>query len=295
MNKIIKKVSKKILPKKIRLLTRKPYIKIRNKIKYGSFDFFQSVEFENITSCNRRCSYCPNSIYERGLIKNKKIMNEPLFKKIIDELATFDFSGRVSPVFFGEPLLDERLPDWIKYMRKKLPNASIIIHSNGDVLTIDLYNRLIEAGLDILVITEHGQEMSYSMKELLKKFHKVKYKDDYMHDEAYAPFGTKKATILYRDIKNKNNLYNRGGLLKNMKPIETKKPICKLPSDIFLIDYTGNVILCCNDYFSNIKFGNLTKESILDIWNKKEFKEIRRQLSKGIMRLDMCKKCKNIS
>lgn len=292
MRKLIKKIGKIILPRKLRVMARKPYLKLKNKIKYGNFDFFQSVEFENITSCNRRCSYCPNSIYDRGLVKNKKIMDEALFKKIIDELASFNFSGRVSPVFFGEPLLDERLTEWTAYVRKRLPSAAIIIHSNGDLLTLGLYDDLVKSGVDLFVITEHGESMSYSMKELLKKFHETKYKDDYMHDKAYAPIGQNKATILYRDIKKKNNLYNRGGLLENMPPVKAEKLICKLPSDIFLIDYQGNVILCCNDYFSNIKFGNIKDESILEVWNKKEFKKIRNELSKGDFRLDMCKKCK---
>lgn len=292
MQKLIKKIGKRILSRKLRVLARKLYLKLKNKIKYGNSDFFSSVEFENITTCNRRCSYCPNSIYDRGLIKNKKIMNETLFKKIVDELASFNFDGRVSPVFFGEPLLDERLTVWTAYMRKKLPNATIIIHSNGDFLTLGLHDNLVKSGVDLFVITEHGENMSYNIKELLKNFHEVKYKDDYMHDKAYAPIRQSKATILYRDIKKKNNLYNRGGLLENMLPIKVKKPICELPSSILLIDYQGNVILCCNDYFSKIKFGNIKNESILNIWNKKEFKKIRNELKKGNFRLDMCKKCK---
>lgn len=292
MRKLIKRIGKRILPRKLRIAARKPYLKLKNKIKYGSFDFFQSVEFENITSCNRRCSYCPNSIYDRGLIKNKKVIDEALFKKIIDELSGFKFSGRISPVFFGEPLLDERLTEWTAYIRKNLPNADIIIHSNGDLLTYKLYNNLIKSGVDLFVITEHGEHMAHNIKELLKNFQETNYKDDYMHDKAYAPVGQKKATILYRDLKKKNNLYNRGGLLKNMDPIKTKKLVCKLPSEILLIDYQGNIILCCNDYFSKIKFGNIKNETILDIWDKKEFKKIRNELAKGDFRLDMCKKCK---
>lgn len=292
MYKTLETVGKKLLPRRVRLFIRKPYIKLRNRLKYGEVDFFSAVEFENITTCNRRCSYCPNSIYERGLAKNKKIMEESLFKKIVEELAVIKFSGRISPVFFGEPLLDDRLVDWIKYVRENLPDALIIIHSNGDILTFELHNNLIKAGVNIFVITEHGDEMSCNMRNLLEKFHVVKYEDDYMHNVAYAPIGQKKATILYRDLKKNNNLYNRGGLLKDMPAIKVEKTICELPSEILLIDYQGNIILCCNDYFSKIKFGNIKDESILDIWNKKEFKDTRSQLRKGDFRFDMCKKCK---
>jgi len=31
---------------------------------------FSVVEVETSTACNLRCNYCPNSVYERGLLKN---------------------------------------------------------------------------------------------------------------------------------------------------------------------------------------------------------------------------------
>lgn len=94
-------------------------------------------------------------------------MSEKLFKKIIDELASINFRGRVSPHFYGEPLLDKRLPDLVRYVREKLPFSSIVIFSNGDPLTINLFNKLIESGVNQFCITEHGKTMSKNMRQVM--------------------------------------------------------------------------------------------------------------------------------
>jgi radical SAM protein with 4Fe4S-binding SPASM domain len=53
----------------------------------------------------------------------------------------------------------------------------------------------------------------------------------------------------------------------------------------------GDVIVCCHDYHNTIKFGNVKKEKLMDIWNKQGYRELRRELRKGIQRYDLCKNC----
>jgi sulfatase maturation enzyme AslB (radical SAM superfamily) len=63
------------------------YQELNSLLRYGTTDMFIDFDIETITTCNRRCSYCPNSIFERSLPKNEKLMDKELFEKIIDELA----------------------------------------------------------------------------------------------------------------------------------------------------------------------------------------------------------------
>ena len=128
---------------------------LKNILLFGTLDIIHDINMETSTVCNRRCSYCPNSIYDRGLEKNKKDMPFWLFKKIIDELSEINFEGRLSPHFFNEPLLDERIFTLIKYAITKLPKARIVLYTNGDFLTPITYNALIEAGVSGFVITSH--------------------------------------------------------------------------------------------------------------------------------------------
>lgn len=88
---------------------------IKFVVRYGHWDFFSDFNIEINTSCNRRCAYCPNSVFERGLIANERLMDEAIYCKLIDELATINFRGRLSPQLYGEPLLDRRLVPLMAY------------------------------------------------------------------------------------------------------------------------------------------------------------------------------------
>jgi len=264
--------------------------KFKLLVKYKTIDFFEIVEIEINTGCNRRCYYCPNSKYDRELLMNRKFMDEGLFRKIIDELSDLDYFGRIHPSFYGEPLLDKRLPDLVKYTREKLPKAHIRILTNGDFLTVNLFNHLLSCGVNSFEISLHESgSMSKNIALLL----------EYLKDKPEL----KKKVLLrtpQKEVKKElsklgfrvdylNSLFNRGGLIE--VPKEILRPIskCDAPSKCLEIDVNGNVVLCCNDYLSSVVLGNLKEESIMEVWRKN--KEIRRKIRKGIFEFDICKKC----
>lgn len=248
--------------------------KTKNIVKHGMSDFITDLNIEINTSCNRRCDYCPNSLHDRSLPENEKLMPESLFKKIIDELAEIGFSGRISPHHYGEPLLDHRLIDFIVYARDKLPKAKIILVTNGDYLALELYCRLVESGVNGFHITQHGAHMSANISEL---FRYLKRNPGW------------KARIDYLKYTERTPLYNRGGEVSPQ--VLNLNPRCKSARNAVVIDFAGNVILCSNDYHSSVKFGNLNKDSLIEIWNSNNYSLLRKQLLKGIYGLDICKRC----
>jgi radical SAM protein with 4Fe4S-binding SPASM domain len=103
-------------------------------------------------------------------------------------------------------------------------------------------------------------------------------------------------TSKYKPIINYNpitkTLMNRGGILDNKGAVMIRtvdKCFVQRISPVILSN--GDFILCCNDYFGKYSFGNIIKERIIDIWNKPAYRIIRKDLSKGIFNLDICKKC----
>ena len=258
------------IPEKIKYRLKSIY----SSMLFGSEDFLSMfvVEVETITACNRRCAHCPNSKFDRGLKKNTRKMDRKIFYKLIDELSEYNFTGEIHPHFYGEPLMDERLPEFVEYTRKKLPFAKIIIYTNGDFLTIDTYQKLSKSGVAGFFVTQHPPG---ELKEVRKVLNYINKHGD---DGAWVAC-------------NELNQYNtRGGLieLKNAVHIDH----CGLPSRHITIDHNGNIILCCRDYFSTIKFGNIRDEKLLDIWKKPRYKKIREELRKGMLKLEICKKCK---
>lgn len=243
---------------------------------------FNSVSVENTSRCNRKCSYCPNS----NIGRPRNDMDINLYHKIIDELSEINFSGRFTPHFYGEPLLDIRIIEMMRYTRIKLPKAFIVIFTNGDLLDYNLYNKLIGVGVNYFQISQHSEEMSVNLKDLFSHLNKNDIKN----------------RIKFVNMYKKKDLINRGGLInlpkQNFVKMFIKKiyrwirPVCFV--DAITIDYEGNCVLCCNDYLSSVKFGNVKNESIVDIWNKPEYQNIRNQLMiKNKKTLNICKKCEN--
>ncbi|MFH1972236.1 MAG: radical SAM protein [archaeon] len=256
--------AKRLVPNKI-----KPFLG-RIFFKHHKFDSFSIVEIETTTVCNRRCSYCPNAIYDRGLIENKKEMDIELFKKIINELAEINYKGAIHPHFYGEPLLDKRLPELIRYAKEKLPKVELVIFTNGDLINIEKYNELVKAGTNRFMIAQHSKDELENVNEL------IEYKK--IHED-----GVK---VVYNKLK---TYFNRGDLIKVEEKI--KNDYCLFPSTNITIDYDGNVILCCNDYLSKVKYGNVKSEKLMDIWNKPFYQKIREGTKKGIYNLELCKTC----
>lgn len=237
--------------------------------------FPRAIEIETNTSCNRRCSHCPNSIYDRGLIENEQLMPPVLFHKIIDELSELEYNGKISPVFYGEPLLDGRIEGFMRYARKKLPDSHILIYTNGDFLTPGKYFELVEAGVDEFLVTQHAEDIPAGIKKL------------------NSHFGGKPGLpvpITYQTFTPETELYNRGGLLH--VPAKNPVPGCAYEWIMrIVIDYKGDVILCNNDYFGSVTFGNLQEEKLIDIWMNQKYRDIRKRLRDQQYTLPLCRKC----
>lgn len=252
-------------------------LRMRNMAKYGTAEIFSHVWLETITTCNRRCAYCPNSTHDRGLKRNQKLMSEALFCKVIDELAALGWTGEVAPNFYGEPLLDDRLVDWIAYVRARLPSSTVILFSNGDLLDMGRYQELLAAGVRRFMITRHGPASQPNVEEILA------YREQHGGGGAAFEYGT------VRDIA-RGRLSNRGGLV-DLGTRGTKAAACDLPSRKTGIDVEGNVLICCHDYLGTAIMGNVRERRLLEVWKDPRYRKLRRDIGKGRYELELCRKC----
>ncbi len=82
-------------------------------------------------------------------------------------------------------------------------------------------------------------------------------------------------------------------MLKSVRQeyIKSTKP-CFEPRRNFVIDSYGKVVLCYNDYLSEIVIGDLNKESIMRVWKGKRMSNIRKELARGNRKIyKMCEEC----
>ncbi|MGN5380911.1 radical SAM/SPASM domain-containing protein [Streptomyces lasalocidi] len=228
------------------------------------------VEVETTTYCNRRCSYCPNSIFDRGTRANEVRMPEDLFHKIVSDLGRNHFCNQFSPHNYGEPLADPRMPELLKMARKEMPLARIALYTNGDYLTLDSFQEL-SRSVDAFIVTQHGDRMPRGVQQIMKHY------DDSPPKMRYKTSQQIKA-----------NASNRAGLI----PLQVRhRRACGVVMNELHINAHGQLILCCEDYLAKKTFGNLRELSIEEAWSLPERMEVHRGNVRGEFSLPQCRTC----
>jgi cyclic pyranopterin phosphate synthase len=260
--------SKRLLPNRLRMRLILWYQAALNWWKYGERHFPHAVAIEISTFCNRTCSYCPNSTNPTP----KNFMSMDVFEKCLDRLAEIDWSGPLDYNRYNEPTADKRLPDLVRRTVERLPKALPRIITNGDYLTPDYVQELIDAGVVNFSVTRHPP---FSEKWDRKMWHLMELFPNH---------------ITYNGvIEGWSRLSNRGGAVE----LPTYNPIsqCDAPSIAFQITMNGDVKLCCADYHKKHIYGNVCRSDLLTIWNNPEFRRVRDEVRSGVARLKICKEC----
>lgn len=233
-------------------------------------DMPRRVEIETSSRCNRQCYYCPVSVDPRPDHR----MEESLFLDIVDQLAEMRFKGVFSPHFYGEPLLDPRLPRLMAEVKRRLPHVLVEIYTNGDALTPRKAQELLDAGVGLFFVT-----MEKGMPKALAD------------TRASLPWWTWRRHFLLRDFDDHVRApYNRGGTVL-FPGREARFDRCLLPAAALLVDAWGKVKLCANDYYGVEDWGDLHHERLRDIWERPDFRKLRYDLLDGIFVREVCRVC----
>jgi cyclic pyranopterin phosphate synthase len=228
------------------------------------------VEIETTTYCNRRCVYCPNSAFDRGLKRNKVMMPTELFRKIVEDLGRNNYCNQFSPHRYGEPLSDPRMPELLQMAREAMPLAWIKLYTNGDFLSPALFHA-IDPYVDAYTITQHGPRASKLLKQTLEEI-------GFPHPK--ISYGTA-AGIL-------RNASNRGGLIE-VEHVQRKA--CGIVMTQLSINAHGDVALCCEDYLGERVFGNMADQTVEDVWTQEERLQVHRGNMIGQFALPKCASC----
>ena len=267
------------------------------KIKRGILELdgrMPGIEIGITNKCNADCMMCPHRN-----IKKFGTMTMVLYKKIIDDAYDCGIKS-VNLTFFGEPMLDPELEKKVEYTVKKglkvsfFTNASLmtkkrsvgIIKAGVDSITVSMdsmdkktyegirrnlkYETVKKNILDFLVARkELGSDVKINMTAVLMD-------ENYGELKEYYKFWETKVDNIYLV-----NMQNRSGSFKkkSKRSLYYKKGLirepCRLLWSSMVIDWNGDVVLCCNDYMHEVVLGNLKNESIKEIWFGEKIKKIR--------------------
>lgn len=256
------------------------------------------LRLEVTTKCNYSCIICPRE----KLTRKKETMSFELFRYIFDKInsETSQYDTLTFPGL-GEPLLDEMLDDKITYAKKH--SYTVLMLTNGSLLTVDRFKRLEDIGLDSIRVSIYGDS-----PESYNAIHGTKNTDLFQKIK-------KNLTEISR-IKNKTSLlitynvvdgYNDSGLeswieywkdkvdlLEVWRPHnwvdgrvyrviqEEKLKTCGRPWKTPLqIQVDGTVNMCCFDFDGKLLLGDLKTQALDEIFESSMFKKILKHHTTG--------------
>jgi radical SAM protein with 4Fe4S-binding SPASM domain len=280
--------------------------------------FPREVQIQTHTICNARCIMCPyEEVYKK--ISHGR-MTRRLFERIIDECAEHKVE-QLKPFLMNEPLLDRRLPDFIRYARKRLSAAIIGFSTNAQLLEGRLAEDLLSCGLNDLWVNFNGNtRTTYETIMRGLSFERAKrnvidfkqravqsgaeiriFTSTVETKPALAEYEASRAFWLQYDIPVVTTpLNNRGGNLKadGLKVLGSIKDrrVCDRPFYKIYIAYNGDVILCSSDWERSTIVGNVESDGIQGVWHSDNQKAIRDLLlSREWGKLPLCQQCDYIA
>jgi radical SAM protein with 4Fe4S-binding SPASM domain len=111
-----------------------------------------AASIEPTTSCNLRCPECPTGM--QSLSRPKGNMDLNVFGKILDKLSP-DLIY-LTLYFQGEPLLNPHFTEMVKLARNR--HIFVATSTNGHFLNDKTVNKIIESGLNHLIISMDGPD-----------------------------------------------------------------------------------------------------------------------------------------
>lgn len=256
----------------------------------NGYPLFSSVEFSINGACNRRCSFCPRvdpKLYP-NILNN---MDFDIYKNFVNDLKKVSYTGRVSFSGYGEPLLTKKLYKYVELCKKENPLSTVEIVSNGDPLLTkkgkEILSKLFESGLDNIRISMYDGAHQIKEFEKLKSDLKLNHDQFILRKRYLGPDQSYGLTISNRagSVELKNNYFE----LKALE--EPLLSACYYPFYKVLIDYNGDVQICSNDWKKKRIVGNISTQSILNIWVSEEFIDIRKKLANKDRSHDPCNQC----
>jgi hypothetical protein len=255
--------------------------------------------------CNARCLICPYPTVKDQLPMGK--MDDALFRRIIDEFARVKadhpIRGHVIFCNMGELFLDPEVFWKLSYVENS--GLEMIIQTNAALLTPEKTDRLLDCGfkgpihISFHGITKEVYEglMGLPYEKTLANVHYLlkRYQRNLVHIRAFVyrwPWGEARRVRNYwqaRGVKVGISVPNsRTGLVEDVKRTSLKYPGpwlrgCRktLPFRDMVVSFNGEAVLCCEDMGRRAVLGDLSQNSLLEVWNSPQADKIMDYLHGG--------------
>lgn len=268
--------------------------------------------------CNFNCIMCQRNVK----VARRKVtglgeghMSTQLVKKLAEECRDFkNFLGFLLALY-GEPLLNPNIVELVKIIREQ--GILVQLVTNGSKLTEDMMRKLIDAGLNKIKISFQGasrekyklwrnQDSYDQLSSTIKSLVKIR---DEMGSDLFIQVGTSSADDTMEEIdlfvkyweQIVDHVYWNYTILLPVKETEAVKNLevlrecpklenkCWEPFKRLPVMWNGLVTQCLNDEENFV--GDVSKQSIMDVWNGKGLTDIRHKILTEGNVLHGCENC----
>lgn len=285
-----------------------------------------SIRLGPIIACNFKCRYCLYGSNPSALEQTygqDRVMNMDTYHKAIDQMV--QFPQKIKSLILcgiGEPLLHPQIADMVAYAKDAGVAHKTEIISNGSLLTHDMSDQLIAAGLDSLRISIQGlssekyrqiSEVEMNMERFVEQIryfftHRtntklyVKIMDAQLDSESdrqrfFNMFGDFCDTIGIEHLVPMVNDIDYGTMKtvfsqsKYGSLVNTHVSVCPFPFYTMDIVPSGEVYPCCIETDTPVKPINLHQKSLQSIWNEDQHRFQLLQLKRTKQGIPKCNKC----
>lgn len=272
------------------------------------------LQIEGTSVCQASCSFCPYPAVSK--LRKLGYMPMSLYEKILDEAAEIEQITNICITGLGEPTLDRFIVDRVRYARAKKPRAIVDMFTNGVYLTPKLFDSLRDAGLSSIQVSLNAvdADQHHQVMGLKDKFDTVCANIDY----AIAHCGPTKVEV--RAVLNGDNFtrsdgfdfYERwgsrdsgghGALIyegnwagdnRTVRKFDPAEPCFRALAQIYVL-FDGKVSTCCFDPSAEQCFGDLSKQTIREVYNSEKYVAFREAHDRGRAEdYAICKGCTRI-
>ncbi len=263
------------------------------------------VAIETTNRCNAKCAFCPNS----SLSQNRQTMSDELFAKIIEDCRQFELP-EIEPFLNGEPFMDRQILSRMELIRRRLPRTKLRLYTNGYLMTPDKIDAMLDLGIDHLFVSlntldpnQYHKVMGLKLERTLRNLRyltapsrkgrvarAITFRMTRLHDTSFA------AQKAFCDFSKQLGVRPFISCLYNYKgDVHGSLPVPRFPcSNITRVDIltSGKVTLCCMDQEGDYSWGDVTKQSVLDVYQARSAIQVREAHRTGRrMQLEPCDRC----
>lgn len=268
-------------------------------------------------ACNFRCTYCAQSLGAQSMQEKyeynvSETMSMETFEKIVKQSKKFDKPYKLlSFMGHGEPLINKNVPQMIKMAKENNIADRIEILTNASLLTNELSDQLIEAGVTNVRVSLQGlstksyketSDVNIDFDQFLKNleyFHKkgqtkgsnlyVKVLDCSLdkdeEDKFYKIFDSISSKMYIEKVK---PVYSGVEFTKDLTDLTTdrygnkhsKRDVCPLAFFSMAVWPNGD-ITPCDAIYKPLVLGNVNKDDLSKVFSGSKVTAFRLELLKG--------------